>query len=94
MGKHVFSLNLKVEIESPQIENGESGRALTVSPDILFHTISGLRSETLSDIDILSAQEFEEATRKATEINGILSELEGLESFTDDSDDDEEGQEA
>lgn len=90
MGKHVFTLNLTVETESPAIEDGESGRSLTVSPEALYHTVNGLRSEILSDIEVLSAQEFTEAMKKASEINQILGEIEELDSFSDDAEEEEE----
>ena len=90
MGKHRFTLNLTVEIESPQIEDGESGRSLNLSSETLYHTINGLRSEALSEIDVLSAQEFTESIKKASEINQVLGEIEELEALTETDEEDED----
>lgn len=83
MGKHVFTLNLKLEIEATQIEDGETGTVLNVNPETLYHLVTSLRSEALSEIDELTAGEFEEAVERANEINGILEKIEDLDDLVE-----------
>lgn len=90
MGKHIYTLSLRIEVDSPEVKNGESGANLTVSPSALYQTVAGLRSEILADCDELSAGEFTEAVTRAAEVNAILAQIEAFEGFDDDEDDDDE----
>lgn len=79
MGKHVYTLNLRMEVESPMITDEESGHSLEVSPETLYTVVNNLRSEILTDLDELTAHEFDEAIEKATEVNTVLAQIEELE---------------
>lgn len=76
MGKHVFTLNLRMEIEKPSIKDEETNEMLTVSGEFLHSALCSLRSDMFNDVDDLTAGEFEEAVTKAQEINKIISRLE------------------
>ncbi|NRA44499.1 MAG: hypothetical protein HRU09_06040 [Oligoflexales bacterium] len=78
MGKHVFTLNLRMEIESDKITDGESGATLEVAPEILYNMVSSLRSEALAEIDELTSSEFDEAMDRSKDINTILGKIEEL----------------
>ncbi len=91
MGKQVFTLNVQMEIDSPEIADGESGAQLKVSAESLHSLITQLRDEQLADIEEFNATEFESAIKKANEINVILAKVEELVDFDlCDEDDDEE----
>ncbi|MFK7826187.1 MAG: hypothetical protein AB8G05_18690 [Oligoflexales bacterium] len=78
MGKHVFTLNLRIEMESDKITDGESGATLEVAPETLYNMVSSLRSEALAEIDELSSAEFDEAMERSKDINTILGKIEEL----------------
>ena len=46
MGRHIFSLNLQMEVNDPEIANGESGVFLRVSPESMHTLVQQMRSET------------------------------------------------
>ncbi len=87
MGKQVFTLNVQMEIDSPEITDGESGAELKVSAESLHSLVTQLRDEQLADIEEFNASEFESAIKKANEINVILAKIEDLVDF--DMDDEE-----
>ena len=87
MGKLVFTLNVQMEIDSPEITDGESGAELKVSAESLHSLVTQLRDEQLADIEEFNASEFESAIKKANEINVILAKIEDLVDF--DMDDEE-----
>ena len=78
MGKHVYSVNLKMEIESKKIPDGESGAQLELTSDTLYQIMTNLRSDMFSELEELDSDEFKEAVSKASEINNIMSHLEEL----------------
>ena len=79
MGRFVYSLNLRMEIESPKIKDGESGGMLSIPSEILYNTVVGLRSELISEFEDMSAKDFKETCTKACEVNTILGQLEDIE---------------
>ncbi len=91
MGKQVFTLNVQIEIDSPEMADGESGAELKISPESLHSLISHLRDEQLADVEEFNAAEFDSALRKANEINSILAKVEALVDYelSEDCDDDE-----
>ena len=78
MGKHVYSVNLKMEIESKKIPDGESGAQLELTSDTIYQIMTNLRSDMFSELEELDSDEFKEAVSKASEINNIMSHLEEL----------------
>ena len=91
MGKHVFTLTLRAEIESQATNDGESGRVLAVPLGAIYETISSLRNDLFSDLEVMQAAEFAENAAAATEINAVLAEIEKLDAaFSSDLDDDED----
>jgi hypothetical protein len=89
MGKQVFTLNVQMEIDSPELSDGESGAQLKVSAESLHSLVSQLRDEQLADIEEFNAAEFENAIKKANEINVILAKIEDLVDFDSDGEDEE-----
>jgi hypothetical protein len=90
MGRQVFTLNVQMEIDSPEISDGEMGAQIKVSPESLHSLVSHLRDEQLADMEEFNAAEFEAALRRANEINAILAKVEEMVDFEDFEDDDEE----
>jgi hypothetical protein len=90
MGRQIFSLNVQMEIDSPEIADGESGAQLKVSAESLHSLVTQLRDEQLADIEEFNASEFESAIKKANEINVILAKIEDLVDFDLDEDEDDE----
>lgn len=88
MGRQIFNLNVQMELDSPELIDGESGAQLKVSPESLHSLVSHLRDEQLADVEEYTAAEFEGALKKANEINAILAKVEELVDF-DPEDDDE-----
>ena len=78
MGRQVFTLNVQMEIDSPELADGESGAQLKVSPESLHSLVSHLRDEQLADIEEFNAAEFENAIKKANEVNQILAKIEEM----------------
>lgn len=78
MGKHVFTLNLRMEVESEKITDGESGSSIELAPETLYNMVASLRSEALAEIDELTSAEFDEAMERSKEINTILGKMEEL----------------
>jgi hypothetical protein len=81
MGRQVFTLNVQMEIDSPELADGESGAQLKVSPESLHSLVSHLRDEQLADIEEFNAAEFESAIKKANEVNAILAKIEEMVDF-------------
>ncbi len=90
MGKHVFTLSLRTEIEAEEIENGESGAMLNIAPETLHSIVTGLRTDALSEADEMAAEEFDGALNKAKEVNQILAQLDALDMESYDSESDED----
>lgn len=78
MGKHVFTLNLRMEVDTELEADQESNKMLTVSPDLLLETVNLLRSEILSNAEELSASEFEEVMEEAKSVNAVLGVIENI----------------
>jgi hypothetical protein len=78
MAKHVLHVALKVEVEGPSVKSGESSLVLEVEPQQLYGLLLQLRNEALSDLDVLTAEEFSDASEAAGKVNQALAHLEEL----------------